>query len=201
MAGMMRISELLLTQAVHVYYANHNDGLFKYNAESGLEERLMDIPLGVGSIYWWDAEGIVLQTNVFAGTIVKMDPNKTEAELMEPNVNTQAIVARSNGKVFLYSESQLYSLENGILSKIGSKLENNPGNLVLDHQDNLYISMGDRTVYSVDENTGIIEPAITLDDGNMIMRIEYDFLNNEMVVLSRFDPVPTGNNQDFKCWF
>ncbi|MFH1633922.1 MAG: hypothetical protein ABIG63_07900 [Chloroflexota bacterium] len=180
-----------------VYYASLTDGLYRYDVTSGLEERLMEIPLGVGSIYWWNTEGIILQTNVFAGTIVKMDPTKTEAELMEPNVNTHALVARSNGKIFYYSESQLYSLEDSIVSKIGSTLEDNPGSLALDHLDNLYISVGDRTIYLVDESTGIIEPKVILDDGNMIMRIEYDFLNNEMVVLSRVNSVPAGNNQDF----
>lgn len=169
-----------------VYYSAAWDGLFSYDPDSAKETKIMAIPegVGVGRIYWWSAGRTVLMTTALAGVIVKMDPTQSEAELMEPNVNTDAIVARKDGKVFFCQTRQLYMIENSSLVEIGTK--DDFGDLALDDDDILYMGVN-REITRIDASSGVRTPLVTFDVNHSVLRIEYDPINKEMVVLTGFN--------------
>lgn len=171
-----------------VYYSSMTDGLFRYDSRlpSGEgETRLMDIPLGIGSIFWWSTQKVILQTNVFAGTIFKMDPGKAEAEPMEPNVNTPAIAAASDGTVYLYTDNRLFKVVDGELVAIGPKLEGHFSSMAIDASDHLLVPI-DRWLYEVDLSDCSLKLHIEFEDGNYITRIEYDASHDEIVALTNY---------------
>jgi len=169
-----------------VYYSAVWNGLFSYDPNTAQEIKIMDIPgdVGVGRIYWWSSSRTVLMTTALAGVIVKMDPTQSAAELMEPNVNTDAIVACKDGKIFFCQTEQLYAVENNTLTKIGTKGDR--GDLALDDDDNLYMGLYGQIV-GVNTESGIRTPLVTFNGSHNILRMEYDPINKEMVVLTEFN--------------
>ena len=183
-----------------VYYSNFYKGLFRYDPfqpPESRETRLMDIPYGFGSIWWWQGGQIILQANVFAGTVVKMDPSKTRAEPLETNVNVRTIVAATTGHVYFYSRQQLYRLAEGVSTAIGPPVEAHFDSIALDHNNQLYYP-SDHFLVRVDLETGLPERWITYQDFNVLLMVEYDFTNQQMVALTS----ATGpqDNEILKIW-
>jgi hypothetical protein len=177
-----------------LYYSTLTDGLFRVtNTASGDPQiqKLMDVPFGVGSIYWWSAGKSILQTNVFAGTIVKFDVAKNNVELLEPNVNTTAIAMDSSGVVYFYSQQQLYRLDNGKIESLGSKLDTSVFSIAFDNHDNLYVPI-DRFLRKIDVKNGMLENYIEFDDGNIIKNVLYDGKHDEYVALADYDQLKNG---------
>ncbi|HLD44778.1 MAG TPA: hypothetical protein VJC18_05030, partial [bacterium] len=177
----------------NLYYSNFyadledNKGLFKYNPslpDGERETKIMDIAYGVGNIYWWSAGEVVIQTNVIVGSLIVMDEGQTEGEPLEHNVNTSALVATSAGVVYLYSADQmLKKVDDGEIQVIGDPLGSGVLTMALDHNDDLFLPI-DRFLHRVNLENGMTTQWLAFEDGNMIVRIEYDFKNNEMVVMT-----------------
>ncbi|MBK5113557.1 MAG: hypothetical protein JJE41_07995 [Candidatus Heimdallarchaeota archaeon] len=129
----------------------NNRGFYKY--DNGFFVLLMASKAGMSALTWSSQLQAFIAGGSFGGCLISYDPNKSEAELLTPIVNSYTIIETHNGTILYGIEDEIYQV-NQSGPTFFSKLPNNFSivNLIVDMNNQIFGALGNDSVTIIQMN-------------------------------------------------
>ena len=132
----------------YLYYMTadgNNRGFYKY--ETGSFMLLMASKAGMSTLTWSPRLQSFIAGGSFGGCLISYNPDKTEAELLTPIVNSYTIIETHDGLILYGIEDEIYQVNQSGPSFF-SKAPNNCSivNLIVNSDNNIFAALGNDTV-------------------------------------------------------
>ena len=162
----------------------NNRGFYKY--ETGSFVFLMGSKAGMSKLTWSHKLQSFIAGGSFGGCLISYNPDKAEAELLTPIVNSYTIIETHDGMILYGIEDEIYQI-NQSGPTFFSKAPNNFSivNLIVNSDNNIYAALGNDTVTIVQiSRDGSILNWFNNKIHESIKSIHYDEKNDDIILLT-----------------
>lgn len=162
----------------------NNRGFYKY--EKGSFVLLMGSKAGMSTLTWSSKLHSFVAGGSFGGCLISYNPDKTEAELLTPIVNSYTIIETHDGIILYGIEDEIYQI-NQSGPVFFSKSPNNFSimNLIVNRENTIFAALGNDSVTIVQIGTnGSIQNWFNNEIHELIKSIHYDEKYDDIVLLT-----------------
>ncbi|NHJ21005.1 MAG: hypothetical protein EAX91_08690 [Candidatus Lokiarchaeota archaeon] len=162
----------------------NNRGFYKYNNTDFVF--LMASKVGMSTLTWSTKMQTFIAAGSFGGCLISYDPDKTEAEILTPLINSQSIIETNDGMILYVIDDTIYKINQTGPTYFGRNPYNKTiSKLIVDADNNIYALLGNDSVTILRvHHDGSFEDWFIHEFHEWAKSIHYDVKNNEIILLT-----------------